>query len=242
MGEKELKEDLLREIINQSKAIVFFGGAGVSVPSGIPDFRSSNGLYQEKQEIPPEEILSRSFFDLYPEEFYRFYKSKMIYPDAKPNPAHYTLARWEREGKLKAVITQNIDGLHQQAGNKKVLELHGSIHRNHCLRCGKSYGLDYVLQNPGVPHCDCGGIIKPDVVLYEEPLDDDIMADAVEMIRNADTLIVAGTSLLVNPAAGMVRFFQGNHFVIINKGPTAYDAYADLVIHDDIAKVLGAID
>jgi NAD-dependent deacetylase len=242
MGEKELKEDLLRKIINQSKAIVFFGGAGVSVPSGIPDFRSSNGLYQEKQEIPPEEILSRSFFDLYPEEFYRFYKSKMIYPDAKPNPAHYTLARWEREGKLKAVITQNIDGLHQQAGNKKVLELHGSIHRNHCLRCGKSYGLDYVLQNPGVPHCDCGGIIKPDVVLYEEPLDDDIMADAVEMIRNADTLIVAGTSLLVNPAAGMVRFFQGNHFVIINKGPTAYDAYADLVIHDDIAKVLGAID
>lgn len=242
MGEKELKEDLLRKIINQSKAIVFFGGAGVSVPSGIPDFRSSNGLYQEKQEIPPEEILSRSFFDLYPEEFYRFYKSKMIYPDAKPNPAHYTLARWEREGKLKAVITQNIDGLHQQAGNKKVLELHGSIHRNHCLRCGKSYGLDYVLQNPGVPHCDCGGVIKPDVVLYEEPLDDDIMADAVEMIRHTDTLIVAGTSLLVNPAAGMVRFFQGNHFVIINKGPTAYDAYADLVIHDDIAKVLGAID
>lgn len=237
-----MKEELLREIINQSKAIVFFGGAGVSVPSGIPDFRSSNGLYQEKQEIPPEEILSRSFFDLYPEEFYRFYKSKMIYPDTKPNPAHYTLARWEREGKLKAVITQNIDGLHQQAGNKKVLELHGSIHRNHCLRCGKSYGLDYVLQNPGVPHCDCGGVIKPDVVLYEEPLDDDIMADAVEMIRNADTLIVAGTSLLVNPAAGMVRFFQGNHFVIINKGPTAYDAYADLVIHDDIAKVLGAID
>ncbi|HHZ11874.1 MAG TPA: NAD-dependent protein deacylase [Acholeplasmataceae bacterium] len=217
---------------------VFFGGAGVSVASNIPDFRSSGGLFQEKWKCPPEVMLSRSFFDANPEEFFRFYKAKMVYPDAKPNPAHYALAKLEEMGILKAVITQNIDNLHQAAGSRNVIELHGTVMHNHCLKCGKQHPLSFVLEAEGLPRCACGGIVKPDVVLYEEPLSEENLERAWQYIREADVLIVAGTSLLVNPAASLINAFAGSFFTIINKSPTASDRFADLVIHGDVAEVL----
>ncbi len=230
----------LKEIIANSKRIVFFGGAGVSTESNIPDFRSDEGIYQEKKyRFPPETMLSRSFFDRYPEEFYDFYFAKMIYPSAKPNPAHLALAKLEEAGKLTAVITQNIDGLHQAAGSKKVLELHGSVLRNHCMNCGKQYDLEEMLARRGsVPRCSCGGIIKPEVVLYEEALDQAVMEEAVWHIRHADCMIVGGTSLAVYPAAGLIRYFRGKDLVLINKTATAYDRDATLIIRDAIGKVL----
>ncbi len=230
----------LKEIIANSKRIVFFGGAGVSTESNIPDFRSDEGIYQEKKyRFPPETMLSRSFFDRYPEEFYDFYFAKMIYPSAKPNPAHLALAKLEEAGKLTAIITQNIDGLHQAAGSKKVLELHGSVLRNHCMNCGKQYDLEEMLAQRGsVPRCSCGGIIKPEVVLYEEALDQAVMEEAVWHIRHADCMIVGGTSLAVYPAAGLIRYFRGKDLVLINKTATAYDRDATLIIRDAIGKVL----
>jgi len=229
----------LQKLIDKSENIVFFGGAGVSCESGIPDFRSTDGLYNQVYRWPPEEILSHHFFEEQPEEFFRFYRDKMLYPDAKPNAAHLALARLEQAGKLKAVVTQNIDGLHQAAGSKNVWELHGSVHRNHCVRCGKSYALADILSSQGVPHCTCGGIIKPDVVLYEEALDDATVEAAMLAIRRADLLIVGGTSLNVYPAAGLLRFYRGDVLVVINKTPTPADAAAQLVIQDAIGKVLG---
>lgn len=229
----------LKELVNRSSRIVFFGGAGVSCESGIPDFRSTDGLYNQTYQWPPEEILSHHFFERQPEEFFRFYRDKMLYPDAKPNAAHLALARWERDGKLKAVITQNIDGLHQAAGSRNVLELHGSVHRNHCVRCGKSYTLAEILSMDGVPHCACGGVIKPDVVLYEESLDGATLDASVDAIRHADLLIVGGTSLNVYPAAGLLRFFGGDMLAVINKTPTPADSAAQLVIQDAIGKVMG---
>ncbi len=229
----------LQNIIEQSENIVFFGGAGVSCESGIPDFRSTDGLYNQTYRWPPEEILSHHFFEEQPEEFYRFYRDKMLYPDAKPNAAHLALARLEQAGKLKAVVTQNIDGLHQAAGSKNVLELHGSVHRNHCARCGKAYTLADILSSQGVPRCTCGGVIKPDVVLYEEPLDEATMNAALQAIRRADLLIVGGTSLNVYPAAGLLRFYRGSALVVINKTPTPADTDASLVIQDAIGDVLG---
>ncbi|HHX81216.1 MAG TPA: NAD-dependent protein deacylase [Acholeplasmataceae bacterium] len=228
----------LAHILKETKNMVFFGGAGVSVASNIPDFRSSTGLFQEKGAVPPEDILSRSYFDKHPEEFYRFYKTKMVYPEARPNPAHDALAELEAMGKLKAVITQNIDNLHQMSGSKNVIELHGTVLTSYCLKCRKTYTLEYILKSEGVPYCDCGGLIKPDVVLYEEPLSSEALERSLSYLAAADTLLVAGTSLLVNPAAGLVRYFSGDNFIIINKGKTPYDAYADLVIHGDVAIVL----
>ena len=234
----------LRTILDASDNIVFFGGAGVSTESNIPDFRSAGGLFSErvgKRELSPEEILSHTFFMQHTEEFYDFYKNKMIYKDAKPNPAHLALARLEQAGKLKAVITQNIDGLHQQAGSREVLELHGSVHRNYCMSCGQFFPLDAMLESAGVPKCSrCGGIVKPDVVLYEESLDTGVLEKARRYIEQADVLIVAGTSLRVYPAAGLIRFFRGRHLVLINKSPTPYDHAASLVIHDSIGKTLKA--
>ncbi len=229
----------LQQLIDNSRSIVFFGGAGVSCESGIPDFRSTDGLYNQQYERPPEEILSRHFFEAKPEEFFRFYRDKMLYPDARPNAAHLALARLEKEGKLAAVVTQNIDGLHQAAGSRNVFELHGSVHRNTCVRCGRKYPLEAILAADGVPHCVCGGVIKPDVVLYEEPLDEATVEGAVQAIRRADLLIVGGTSLNVYPAAGLLRFFRGNALVVINKTPTRADAGAALVIQDAIGSVLG---
>ena len=229
------------ELIAVSNNIVFFGGAGVSTESGIPNFRSVDGLYNQKYDYPPETILSHSFFVRYPEEFYRFYRDKMLCLDAKPNVTHLTLARLEQEGKLKAVITQNIDGLHQLAGSKTVYELHGSVHRNYCTKCGKFFGVDAIVNSTGVPRCDCGGIIKPDVVLYEEPLDGDCVSGAVNAIDNADMLIVGGTSLTVYPASGLIRYYNGNKLVLINKSATDYDHSADLLINDSLGKVFGEI-
>ena len=231
----------LKKWINQSDNIVFFGGAGVSTESGIPDFRSVDGLYSQKYDDPPETILSYSFFVAKPEKFYRFYHDKMIIDGVKPNRAHTRLAELEREGKLKAVITQNIDGLHQLAGSKKVLELHGSTHRNYCMRCGKRYGYEAVSQAEGVPKCTCGGIIRPDVVLYEEGLDNDVIGEAVHFIRNADILIIGGTSLVVYPAAGLVDYYHGNKLVLINKGATGYDTSADLLISEKIGEVFAQV-
>lgn len=230
----------LRDIVAASSNIVFFGGAGTSTESGIPDFRSADGLYESGTggSVAPEEILSRDFFLQHTKEFYSFYKSKMIYPDAQPNPAHHALAELEKRGQLKAVITQNIDGLHQMAGSQNVLELHGSVHRNYCMDCGKAHDLDYVLHSELVPYCSCGGVVKPDVVLYQENLDHSILQRSIEYISQAEVLIVAGTSLTVHPAAGLVRYYTGNHFVIINKTPTPYDTHANLVIHDSVGKVL----
>ena len=227
----------LKQWIEESGNVVFFGGAGVSTESGIPDFRSQDGLYSQQYQYPPEMIISHSFYLKNPEEFYRFYKNKMIFPDAKPNAAHLALARLERQGKVKAVITQNIDGLHQKAGSRNVLELHGSVYRNFCTRCGRAYGLDAVLQAEGVPRCSCGGIIKPDVVLYEEGLDSDVLQKAVFYIRHADVLIIGGTSLTVYPAAGLIDYYQGNRLVLINKSATARDAHADLMISRPIGQV-----
>lgn len=242
----------LKELVKKSKRIVFFGGAGVSTESGIPDFRSENGLYQARTQYghSPEEMLSHSFFVNHTETFYDYYKSNMLYPDVKPNKAHYALARLEERGKLKAVVTQNIDGLHQLAGSKKVFELHGSVLRNHCTRCHTFYCSEYIIkpkssnpaEHPGsnVPRCiKCGGIIKPDVVLYEEPLDQEVVEGAIDAISNADLLIVGGTSLVVYPAAGLINYFHGNNLVLINKSETPYDRQANLVIHDAIGEVLG---
>ena len=231
--------ETLKKWIRESNYIVFFGGAGVSTESNIPDFRSTDGLYNQKYDYPPETILSHSFYARRTEEFYRFYRDKMIFPNAKPNRAHLALAKLEREGKLKAVVTQNIDGLHQAAGSKEVLELHGSVLRNYCSRCGKFYGLDAILNSQGVPECSCGGVIKPDVVLYEEGLDDSVIRRSVEHIQRADMLIIGGTSLTVYPAAGLVDYYGGNKLVLINKSVTSRDNQADLVICDSIGKVLG---
>ncbi|MCC8099072.1 MAG: NAD-dependent protein deacylase [Clostridiales bacterium] len=235
--------ETLQNWISESSNIVFFGGAGVSTESGIPDFRSQDGLYNQTYDEPPETIISHSYFMRYPEKFYRFYKAKMIAPNAKPNAAHYKLAELEQAGKLKAVITQNIDGLHQDAGSREVLELHGSVRRNDCMRCGAHFdGVDVILDAPGVPRCPkCGGIIKPDVVLYEEGLDDTTLYKAVNYIRQADVLIVGGTSLVVYPAAGLLRYYRGNKLVLINLQPTGMDSEADLVIAGKIGQVLGQI-
>ena len=229
----------LSELIQNSDNIVFFGGAGVSTESGVPDFRSQDGIYNQKYKYPPEMIISHSFFMRDPEEFFRFYKDRMVYQEAKPNPAHLTLAGLEKEGKLKAVITQNIDGLHQAAGSREVLELHGSIYRNYCMNCGKSYSLEDIMTMEGVPRCEsCGGIIKPDVVLYEESLDMGVMRRAAEYISRADVLIVGGTSLVVYPAAGMIDYYQGDKLVLINRDATARDKAADLIIRGNIGEVL----
>lgn len=237
---KSEKINELRKIVEGSDNIVFFGGAGVSTESGIPDFRSVDGLYNQKYKYPPETIISHSFYLRNPEEFYRFYKDKMIFTDAKPNKAHLKLAELEREGKLKAVITQNIDGLHQMAGSKNVIELHGSVHRNYCERCHAFYDLDYIVNSEGVPKCEkCGGTVKPDVVLYEEALNDENMSNALRYISEADTLIIGGTSLVVYPAAGLIRYFRGRKLVVINMSPTQSDANADLLIADKIGDVLG---
>ena len=228
----------LRQWIEESENIVFFGGAGVSTESGIPDFRSVDGLYNQKYSEPPEEIISHSYFLRWPEKFYRFYKEKMLYPQAEPNDCHKALAKLEAEGKLKCVLTQNIDGLHQKAGSRKVIELHGTTLKNYCMSCGRSFSVEYVLEAEGVPRCDkCGGIVKPDVVLYEESLHDGDMEEAVRYIRKADIFIVGGTSLTVYPAAGLVDYYRGKRLVLINKSTTPYDSYADLVIHDSIGKV-----
>lgn len=227
----------LRKLIEESDNIVFFGGAGVSTESGIPDFRSVDGLYNQQYEYPPETILSHSFYRRNPEEFYRFYRAKMLCPGAKPNAAHLKLAEWEKAGKLKAVITQNIDGLHQAAGSKVVLELHGSVLRNYCEKCGKFYGEDYILHTQGVPTCDCGGNIKPDVVLYEEGLDENTLRDAIHYISQADVLIVGGTSLAVYPAAGLLDYYQGNKLVLVNKTPTPRDSSADLIVQGSIGEI-----
>lgn len=229
--------ETLRQWIAESRNIVFFGGAGVSTESGIPDFRSVDGLYNQKYDEPPETIISHSYFLRWPEKFYRFYREKMLYPDAEPNDCHLALARLEQDGKLKAVITQNIDGLHQKAGSKYVIELHGSTLRNYCMNCGKSYPVSYIIKADGVPRCSCGGMVKPDVVLYEESLHDGDMERAVSAIRKADLFIVGGTSLTVYPAAGLVEYYRGNRLVLINKSPTPYDRYADLCISESIGKV-----
>ena len=231
----------LTRIIDRSQRIVFFGGAGVSTESGIPDFRSADGLYSLESGLnyPPEEVLSHSFFVSHPAEFFDYYKANLLHPEARPNPAHLTLAEWEREGKLTAVITQNIDGLHQMAGSKTVLELHGSVHRNYCLKCGARYGMDFVLASAAVPRCDCGGIVRPDVVLYEESLDGAVLERSVRELSAADTLIVGGTSLAVYPAASLIHFFSGADLVLINKDPTPADRLATLVIHDPIGRTLG---
>ena len=231
----------LKEWIDGSDNIVFFGGAGVSTESGIPDFRSVDGLYNQQYKYPPETIISHSFYMRYPEEFYRFYKDRMLFAGALPNGAHKALARLEERGKLKAVITQNIDGLHQMAGSREVLELHGSVHRNYCTRCGQFYDLDYVVKSDGVPHCSCGGVIKPDVVLYEEGLDDRTLQKSVDYIRHADILIIGGTSLVVYPAAGLIDYYRGHKLVLINKAATSRDSQADLVISDPIGEVLGTV-
>ncbi len=231
----------LRELVNASSSIVFFGGAGVSTESGIPDFRSTGGLYHQEWSYPPEVILSHSFYKSNPEEFFRFYRAKLLAPDAKPNAAHKKLAQWEKEGRLKAVVTQNIDGLHQAAGSRNVLELHGSVHRNFCERCGKFYGLDHILHTEGVPHCDCGGIIKPDVVLYEEGLNEDTLHAAVRAISEADLMMIGGTSLNVWPAAGLINYYRGNRLVLINKSAVGRDLDAALVITEPIGEVLSQI-
>ena len=228
----------LKQWIKESENIVFFGGAGVSTESGIPDFRSQDGLYHQQYDYPPEQILSHTFFMKKPEEFFRFYHNKMIAADAKPNKAHLALAKLEWEGKLKAVITQNIDGLHQDAGSREVLELHGSVRRNHCMRCGKFYGLETIQAQAGVPRCSCGGMIKPDVVLYEEGLDMDTLNKAVAYISQADVLIVGGTSLTVYPAAGLVDYYRGKKLVLINRDATPLDGSAGLVINGKIGEVL----
>ena len=231
----------LQKIIDESRNIVFFGGAGVSTESGIPDFRSQDGLYNQKYDYPPETILSHTFFMRKPEEFFKFYRDKMLCDTAKPNAAHRKLAEMEQTGKLKAVITQNIDNLHQMAGSQKVLELHGSVYRNHCVKCGKSYDFKDRQAAKGIPRCSCGGMIKPDVVLYEEGLDDYTIQESVRAISEAEVLIIGGTSLAVYPAAGLIDYFRGNHLVVINKAPTPRDKYADLLIKEPIGQVFSQI-
>lgn len=230
-----------RDMIQESDNIVFFGGAGVSTESGIPDFRSVDGLYNQQWQYPPETILSYSFFTRDPAEYYRFHRAKLVVEGVKPNRAHLRLAELEQEGKLKAVITQNIDGLHQAAGSKKVLELHGSILRAYCSKCRKPYPADTINYGTGIPRCNCGGVIRPDIVLYEEALDEDILHQAISYIRRADVLIVGGTSLNVYPAAGLINYYRGNKLVLVNLGATPYDNYADLVIHEKIGEVFDQI-
>ncbi len=231
--------ETLKTWIEASDNIVFFGGAGVSTESGIPDFRSTDGLYHQKFEYPPETILSHTFFYQHTEYFYRFYREKMLPLEAEPNAAHRALAALERAGKLRAIVTQNIDGLHQKAGSKNVYELHGSIWRNYCTKCGKSYSAEFIRDSGGVPHCACGGLIKPDVVLYEEGLDEKTIKGAVRAIAEADVLIVGGTSLTVYPAAGLIRYYGGNRLVLINRDETPYDGYANLIFREPIGQVLG---
>ena len=231
------KLETLKQWIAESSRIVFFGGAGVSTESGIPDFRSTDGLYNQKFEYPPETIISHSFYERRPEYFFRFYREKMLPLGFEPNITHKVLARWEQEGKLTAVVTQNIDGLHQKAGSKKVYELHGSVLRNYCTRCRKFHSAEFVRDYDGVPKCSCGGIVKPDVVLYEESLDQKTIEKSVMAIRNADLLIVAGTSLTVYPAAGLINYYQGNRLVLINRDATQYDHYADLVFHESMGRI-----
>lgn len=233
--------ETLQEWITQSNNIVFFGGAGVSTESGIPDFRSVDGLYHQKYEEPPETILSHTYFRRKTEAFYRFYRDKMLYLDAKPNAAHLKLAKWEQEGKLKAVITQNIDGLHQAAGSKVVCELHGSVLRNYCEDCGRFYDVNTIKNSQGIPRCECGGIIKPDVVLYEEGLDNKVLQDSISYISKADVLIIGGTSLAVYPAAGLIDYYQGDKLVLINKTPTPKDSMANLVIQGSIGEIFDAL-
>lgn len=233
--------DDLKKIVNESNNIVFFGGAGVSTESGIPDFRSVDGLYNQKYKYPPEEILSHTFFMNKTAEFYDFYRDKMICLNAKPNKAHIALAELERRGKIKAVITQNIDGLHQMAGSKRVFELHGSVHRNYCMKCHKFYDISAITDSIGIPKCDCGGIIKPDVVLYEEGLNDDTVRSAIKYISEADVMIVGGTSLNVYPAAGFLNYFNGKTVILLNKSKTPFDSRADIIIRDSIGQVMGEI-
>ena len=237
---KEIEK--LQEIIDDSENIVFFGGAGVSTESNIPDFRSADGLYQQKYKYSPEQIVSHTFFMRNTEGFYEFYKEKMMFLDAKPNAAHKKLAELEKAGKLKAIITQNIDGLHQAAGSKNVYEIHGSIHRNYCMKCHKAYGPEEILYSQDVPRCSCGGMIKPDVVLYEEGLDMDTLQSAADFIRKADILIIGGTSLAVYPAAGLVDYYRGNKLVLINKSATPMDGKADLLIQDSIGEVFSQLE
>ena len=231
----------LKELADGSDNIVFFGGAGVSTESGIPDFRSTDGLYHQQWKYPPETILSHTFYESNPEEFFRFYRAKLLAPDARPNAAHYKLAEWERAGKLKAIVTQNIDGLHQAAGSRNVLELHGSVHRNYCEKCGKFHDFDFMLHSEGIPRCSCGGIVKPDVVLYEEGLDQKTLTASVRAIAQADMLIIGGTSLNVYPAAGLINYYGGDKLVLINKSAVAKDLSAGLVITDPIGEVLSQI-
>ncbi len=237
-AEEKKKREILKKWVQESENVVFFGGAGVSTESGIPDFRSVDGLYSQEYDYPPETILSHTFYLKKTEEFYRFYRNKMLFPKVKPNRAHLALARLEQEGKVKAVITQNIDGLHQAAGSREVLELHGSVHRNYCERCGRFYSMEDVLSSEGIPRCSCGGVIKPDVVLYEEGLDDGILSRSIQYIRNADVLIIGGTSLVVYPAAGLIDYYRGNKLVLINKSATARDSQADLVICGSVGEAL----
>ena len=243
MQHEESKEKVaeLKRIIEVSSNIVFFGGAGVSTESGIPDFRSVDGLYNQKYKYAPEVIVSHSFYDSHTEEFFDFYKNKMIVLEAQPNTAHKRLAELEKEGKLKAVITQNIDGLHYAAGSKEVMELHGSVHRNYCERCGKFYPVEYIVESDGVPKCECGGRVKPDVVLYEEGLNYDTMQKTIQYIREADVLIIGGTSLAVYPAAGFTVYFKGSHLVVINMDETSKEVNADLVIHEKIGEVFAQV-
>ena len=236
---KQIQE--LQKIIDTYGNIVFFGGAGVSTESGIPDFRSVDGLYHQQYDYPPETILSHTFYRSHTEEFFRFYRNKMLFPNAQPNAAHKKLAELEAAGKVRAVITQNIDGLHQAAGSRTVLELHGSVLRNYCEKCGKFYPPEYIRDSDGIPRCTCGGRIKPDVVLYEESLDQRVSEGAVRAIADADVLIVGGTSLTVYPAAGLIRYYRGNKLVLINRDETPYDGYANLIFRDPIGKVLGAV-
>jgi NAD-dependent deacetylase len=240
MPEGEWMEKL-QQMADESSRIVFFGGAGVSTESGIPDFRSEDGLYRQHYRYPPEVMLSHSFYETHTEEFFKFYRDKMLYLDAEPNAAHRKLAELERAGKLAAVVTQNIDGLHQKAGSRNVFELHGSVLRNFCVRCGKPYSAEFIRDGSGIPRCECGGVIKPDVVLYEEGLNQEVILGAVDAIRRADMLIIGGTSLVVYPAAGLVDYYRGKRLVVINKSATSQDSAADLVIQESIGKVLSAV-
>ena len=235
------KLQTLKQWVKESERIVFFGGAGVSTESGIPDFRSVDGLYNQKFDYPPEQIISHSFYERDPEYFYRFYREKMMPLGFEPNITHKVLAKWENEGKLSAVVTQNIDGLHQKAGSKKVYELHGSVLRNYCVRCRKFYNAEYVRDYDGVPKCSCGGIVKPDVVLYEEGLDDETIERSICAIMDADLLIVGGTSLTVYPAAGLINYYRGNRLVLINRDVTPYDSRADLVLHESLGSVFSEL-
>lgn len=233
--------ETLRQWVEETGNLVFFGGAGVSTESGIPDFRSSDGLYNQAYDCPPEMMVSHTFFVHHTEEFFRFYRDRMLYPDAQPNAAHRKLAEWEKQGKCRAVVTQNIDGLHQAAGSRNVLELHGSVHRNTCQSCGEFYSLADILAMDGVPQCSCGGVIKPDVVLYEEQLNEDVLNCAVDAIVQADVLMVAGTSLSVYPAAGLVNYYRGDKLVLINKSPTPYDKKADLLLPASVGELLSQL-